>query len=321
MEKQYKLTKKPVFLKKDLRVFMMVADFLKIAAIFSAILCAHSTINKNWASERVADPLSEEDKTLMEKNRKFEDNKDPFLEKLDVRNIQNFSFISCDFEKKSTFLLFSKLKEAYNLTSLNLSGSNIYENVDPLEEVPCLFSEKEGVLWNARKLISLNLSFNNLEGWCLNGIESYLAKNSNLGFLDLSNNELDRFALDNLVKGLKKSSLKILNLSHNKMTWESFRELVFSLLGNETLMFLDVSENPLDDNASLSVRLLLKENTTLAFLGLEGVNFTDEGWQEVNRGLEERNFPLSKDFFSLDVQKTLNSDVYNKAINRVSKPQ
>ena len=263
----------------------MISHHLKIGTALVTLLCTPLGMSQSWASLMVEESISEESITVKNKNLSLVSVK---VEDWNVTGIRVLSLISCDLDQEATSFLFSKLKKASNLISLNLSGSNIYNTIDALGKIPFLFSKGKGALWNASNLTQLNLSDNSLEGWCLKGIKDYLASHSNLKGLDLSGNKLDRFVLKEMAEGVEQSALEKLNLSCNNINWEGFRDLGYSLLQNPKLEYLDVSNNPLDDNAALSVRLLLNENSTLKFLGLAKVAFTPGGWEEVYRGLQEK---------------------------------
>ena len=214
-----------------------------------------------------------------------------------ARLLNNQSVISLDLSSvdrmnknriggKGSQILSNLLYRSRILTFLNLSGTGIgKEGLDFMSV---------GLALNS-SLMSLNLSFNNLEGKHLHLFCFNLAK-SQVKELFLSGNPIGLKgceSLSNLIafKFDNKCPLTKLELARSEIDEESLNKLAFALENNSTISELNLSFNPLGSKSCSNISKALMHNSCLKTLNLSTCGLKEDGAQRLSEGLI-RNFSL-----------------------------
>lgn len=217
--------------------------------------------------------------------------------KVFARLLNNQSVISLDFSSvdrmnknrigsKGSQILSNLLYRSHILTFLNLSGTGIgKEGLDYMSI---------GLAFNT-SLISLNLSFNSLDGKNLHLFCYNLAK-SQVKELFLSGNPIGSKGSDSLgsliaFKFDSKCPLTKLELSKSEIDEECSNKLFFALENNSTISELNLSCNPLGSKSCSYISKALMHNSCIKTLNLSTCGLKEDGAQRLSEGLA-RNFSL-----------------------------
>lgn len=209
----------------------------------------------------------------------------------------NFGMISLDVSSidrmnknrvgiKGCQILSNLLYKTSTLSFLNLSGTGIgKEGLDYLSI---------GISFNTT-LLSLNLSYNSLEGKSFHIFCCNLAK-SQIKELFLIGNPIGIKGCDSLsglltCKFHSTCPLTKLDLSKTEITEESSQKIFFALENNSTLSDLNLSHNLIGPNSCESLSKALSQNSSLKTLNLSSCGLKEEGAQKLSEGLT-RNLSL-----------------------------
>jgi hypothetical protein len=131
------------------------------------------------------------------------------------------------------------------LEGLELAGNSLNKAVKFIDTLTMISSARQLAL-NPNRLRLLGLSNNNLSNKAFTGILYKLVDNTSLTTLDLSINNIDSSATNNesLRSFIKKNnSLRFLDLSHNRLSPESYRIMHLGLLENSNLLMMPLYGN------------------------------------------------------------------------------
>jgi hypothetical protein len=153
------------------------------------------------------------------------------------------------------------------LEGLELGGNNIHK-ANKFIDILTMISSSKQIALNPNRLRYLGLSNNNLSNKAFTGILYKLVENTSLTSLDLSNNNIDSSATNNesLRSFIKKNhSLRLFDLSHNRLTSESYRLMHLGLLENPILLMLPLNGNPqVESSPTIElIQVRLRENRLL----------------------------------------------------------
>jgi hypothetical protein len=153
------------------------------------------------------------------------------------------------------------------LEGLELGGNNIHK-ANKFIDILTMISSSKQIALNPNRLRYLGLSNNNLSNKAFTGILYKLVENTSLTALDLSNNNIDSSATNNesLRSFIKKNhSLRLFDLSHNRLTTESYRLMHLGLLENPILLMFPLNGNPqVESSPTIElIQVKLRENRLL----------------------------------------------------------
>ncbi|KAK5580463.1 hypothetical protein RB653_000481 [Dictyostelium firmibasis] len=219
-----------------------------------------------------------------------------------------------------------------NLSELNFSGCGM--NADSLEDIFISFNRNRKI-----SNISLNLSHNALGAREATLMSKSISGCRYLEALDISNNRLNcrsLMELLNAIKNIDQFNLHELNIANNYFSQgpegdqlcqqlaslintfptirtlnisggkyplsKSLTPLLESLVKNNSLKELDISDNGLGDSMASIIGEMLRENTSLIYINLDNNQFGLSGWTAIAQPL------------LFDINRTLNHLIFPKTL-------
>ena len=136
---------------------------------------------------------------------------------------------------------------------------------------------------NLSKLFSFNLSHNSITSEVTNELASFLSRNANLKFLDLSSNNLQRLGnMDIFFKVLQNISvLSSLNVGSNSVINGAANELTTLLFHNPKLEKIDLSYNHFSASDIANILKGMKNISSLASINISHTVINDEAANEL----------------------------------------
>ena len=185
--------------------------------------------------------------------------------------LQHLSFLHCKLQIRNILLVCEAITNITSLLCINLSGNNITNQaaeflsvgignniyLQQLELANCNFSEESlQTICSAirkRNLLTLNLNCNCITDQVAGNLAHVIISRNCLENLHLKKCSLKYYGIQILAKALTKiKSLKLLDLSHNKMTNASL-DLATVMNANSDLEHLDLSNCELQERALMEV--------------------------------------------------------------------
>eukprot|EP00981_Chlorochromonas_danica_P015436 scaffold12089_cov176-Ochromonas_danica.AAC.14 len=163
------------------------------------------------------------------------------------------------------------------LEGLELGGNWIYRGTNFINAMDSFSAEKFAVKPN--RLRYLGLSQNNLTHRALSSILHKLFSNTSLTSLDLSANGIESNVSNNeLLRCFMKRNqgLRVLDLSYNKLSAESFKEIELGLLENHTLLLMPLAGNGSDFSKTIELIQTKLRNNRLFYKARSSEGFVRE---------------------------------------------
>jgi Ran GTPase-activating protein (RanGAP) involved in mRNA processing and transport len=186
------------------------------------------------------------------------------------KNLKTLIITDTKFSNKEDNMIFlQKALELSKLVSIDLSNNNIED-----KGCRCIM---DAMKFN-NSLKSLNLSFNNIT---TNGgfyIADMLMKNKTIDTIILGGNNITDNGLQSLANVLASNNrtVKYLDLSNNKLKSNDIIFIANMLTKNSPLAILNLSNNKLDLDSVTNIGLSLKENNNLKCLYVNNINLNEE---------------------------------------------
>ena len=178
------------------------------------------------------------------------------------------------------------------LISLDISNNMIHFGLEKFLDV---------LLEGNTSLKELDLSGNGLSlrrlGPAINKLSELLKNNKTLTRLFLSGCELsDIECVAPIAAGLRNNNtLRYLDLSDNGLREEGASEIAKSLKNNTSLLNLDLSRNNIGNEGAIAIAAVLKNNNTLRYLDLSDNEIGEEGVSEIAKSLINNTSLLNLD--------------------------
>jgi Ran GTPase-activating protein (RanGAP) involved in mRNA processing and transport len=174
-----------------------------------------------------------------------------------------------EFACEPVLAVLDDLSSAANLTSLQLNGNSkrLFNKRIQYMQVFALCE----TLYEDTNIVSLDLSYNNLNDMAAQALSRLLKVNRTLCFLNLAGNDLTATGANHLIQALTTAgcSLQVLILSGNPLGDEGAVMLGHMLRSNSSLSVLDMSNTSAGISGIISVSAALSEvNTSLQSLDL-----------------------------------------------------
>ncbi|XP_073524262.1 NACHT, LRR and PYD domains-containing protein 12-like isoform X2 [Phyllobates terribilis] len=167
----------------------------------------------------------------------------------------------------------------HNLHNLRLVKNN-------LPETSCI--QLASIIRNSRSLKTLGLAVNNLSGPHFSDLmEALSSPDCTVENLQLDDNKLQGTSCAQLASGLSSNqSLKILNLSNNKLSGPQFNDLI-KALSNPTCRIekLHLNGNDLPEIFCIQLASLIRNNQCLKTIGLSGNRLAGPGFNDLMEAL------------------------------------
>jgi hypothetical protein len=186
------------------------------------------------------------------------------------KNLKTLTITDTKFSNlEDNMLCLQKTLELSKLVSIDLSNNNIED-----KGCRCIM---DAMKFN-NSLKSLNLSFNNITSTGGFYIADMLMKNKSIETIILAGNNITDNGLQSLTNVLASNnrSVKFFDLSNNKLKNNDIIFIANMITKNSPLTILNLSNNKLDLDSVTNISLSLKENNNLKCLYANNINLNEE---------------------------------------------
>eukprot|EP00581_Thalassiosira_minuscula_P007574 CAMPEP_0183703766 /NCGR_PEP_ID=MMETSP0737-20130205/1383_1 /TAXON_ID=385413 /ORGANISM="Thalassiosira miniscula, Strain CCMP1093" /LENGTH=472 /DNA_ID=CAMNT_0025930563 /DNA_START=59 /DNA_END=1477 /DNA_ORIENTATION=+ len=210
--------------------------------------------------------------------------------------LRSLEMISCKFPGSELGILFIAMQHNRCIRQLTFRSCRWGDH-----DTDILSSSLKFMTLHSLSLVDMNISS---ESWPY--LFRHLETCKNLILLDLSKNKIDAHCIHLLAKALKKSnSISSLLMSECRLDDNCIKELSRGLRGYSTLTTLNISHNNrISDRGVACLKDLIKDNSAISELNVDGCGFSKESMNVIEGGLRYNNSYL-KNIFSAKTSQTI----------------
>ena len=223
-------------------------------------------------------------------------------------------------------LIFSVyLKENSTLHQLRISWNNIYVNLNSKDK---FFSSCWKDLGNTGTFLTLaflhhntniqflNISNQEISDYGVVAISKYLKINNTIQELDISRNAVSNIGIVYIGEALHvNTTLQVFNISHNNISNDGAVIISECLRNNNTLQQLNMSHNQISDVGAISIGKALQINTTLQIFHISHNNITDGGALAIGEALAGKDNNINEEVVSIQISALQNLDMSDNDIS------
>jgi len=140
----------------------------------------------------------------------------------------------------------------------------------------------------------LHLDNRKLDKYAISALAKGLPGRDEMETISLKNCNLDDESFGILSEVIEKLSVKVFDLSDNRLTSQSVEKLIDGLVDNENVLELHFANNQLDDSVVPHLVKALEKHKLLSVVDLSGNNITDKGAAEFAHAVGANSNPIAK---------------------------